>query len=543
MPVTYRSRFLRRASLFWVVTLIGSAFTQTAIDTRIPSTVAGDTGIFTRISLPLNPRYGAKGSPVVIHVPGGFGSGGVGPSNAILRLPDCFQLQFNFPGGGYNEQKSGGTFDERGPNCLMALRDVIRFALGAATDQNGKLFSQLAGPIKPMAANVGLVGFSNGGNATIAAAGMYGAHISGLAWIVNWESPVGDGMANAECGADEGSGHGLQTNPEVNPAYHPDTGEFDLTTLAYCDTLHLNPARPAAGGLYFDIHRNGVIDWGADFVLRPHDLQIGGKWTVYYSNRVIGAARSMHLLPSPLPAHIADTSATRQFWSSRDGETWIAAAVQHNPQLMFLVEASEDDHVQSAPDHPHVLIQYEGFRRAGARFVRLNPDRAYVEAELGRSAPNASDNDAFRAFDHLSIRSALEPAGENGIATSVGQVAAIYELADRTYYNDVSPQLASVLTRVSVPEDAAPAEFRLDQNYPNPFNPQTTIGFSIATPGDVTLKVYDLTGRQVATLVQGHLSAGAHSAMLVLHGGASGVYFYQLTAGSFSRTRRALFIQ
>lgn len=80
-----------------------------------------------------------------------------------------------------------------------------------------------------------------------------------------------------------------------------------------------------------------------------------------------------------------------------------------------------------------------------------------------------------------------------------------------------------------VEEDGGiPAAFALHQNYPNPFNPSTKIGFGVSRPGFVSLNVYDILGREVATLVQGHLKAGSYEATLHAAGLASGVYFYRL---------------
>lgn len=85
----------------------------------------------------------------------------------------------------------------------------------------------------------------------------------------------------------------------------------------------------------------------------------------------------------------------------------------------------------------------------------------------------------------------------------------------------------------------------LQQNYPNPFNPTTTIDFAIDSAEHVTLSIYDVSGRRVTTLVDGTLAAGAHSEVWDgrdAHGArvASGVYFYRLTAGQSTRTRKAI---
>ena len=83
-----------------------------------------------------------------------------------------------------------------------------------------------------------------------------------------------------------------------------------------------------------------------------------------------------------------------------------------------------------------------------------------------------------------------------------------------------------------------PDEFSLEQNFPNPFNPSTKITFSLATDSKVTLKVFDMTGQQVATLINQNLTAGIHNYDFNAAGFYSGVYFYRLQAGSFIETKK-----
>ncbi|MBI5470737.1 MAG: T9SS type A sorting domain-containing protein [Ignavibacteriae bacterium] len=92
-----------------------------------------------------------------------------------------------------------------------------------------------------------------------------------------------------------------------------------------------------------------------------------------------------------------------------------------------------------------------------------------------------------------------------------------------------------------------PGDFSLEQNYPNPFNPSTTIRFQIpdvrsqkSDVSRVTLKAYDVLGREVATLVNENLSAGKYEATFDAKGFASGVYFYRLTSGGQSLTQKLL---
>ena len=83
-----------------------------------------------------------------------------------------------------------------------------------------------------------------------------------------------------------------------------------------------------------------------------------------------------------------------------------------------------------------------------------------------------------------------------------------------------------------------PHQYRLFNNYPNPFNPATTIRYELRVGGSVSLKVYDILGQEVATLVNEHQSAGDHAVVFDAQAHASGVYFYTLRAGSFTKTEK-----
>jgi uncharacterized protein (DUF1501 family) len=87
-------------------------------------------------------------------------------------------------------------------------------------------------------------------------------------------------------------------------------------------------------------------------------------------------------------------------------------------------------------------------------------------------------------------------------------------------------------------EIQVPGEFRLDQNYPNPFNPSTVISYQLPGISSVRLVVCDISGREVAILVNGSMPAGRHTVRFDASKLSSGVYVYRLTAGSFSLTKK-----
>jgi hypothetical protein len=85
--------------------------------------------------------------------------------------------------------------------------------------------------------------------------------------------------------------------------------------------------------------------------------------------------------------------------------------------------------------------------------------------------------------------------------------------------------------------------FHLVQNYPNPFNSTTEISFSLLRTGNVTLKVYDVLGRELRTLVDGRLMAGEHQVMWDATGLPSGVYLCPLEAGGMAQTRKMVLLK
>lgn len=95
-----------------------------------------------------------------------------------------------------------------------------------------------------------------------------------------------------------------------------------------------------------------------------------------------------------------------------------------------------------------------------------------------------------------------------------------------------------VTTGVNQSGSQMPDTYRLSQNYPNPFNPVTNIHFSIPEDGNVSLKIYDMTGKLVETYVDGFISAGNYNAEINASFYASGIYFYTLTAKDFRETKK-----
>lgn len=104
------------------------------------------------------------------------------------------------------------------------------------------------------------------------------------------------------------------------------------------------------------------------------------------------------------------------------------------------------------------------------------------------------------------------------------------------WYSDEEPT-------VGLNGEYLPVRYSLSQNYPNPFNPETTIEFALALGGKTSLVVYDISGREVARLLDGDMPAGYHSIVLHQPQMASGIYIYRLISGDFVQTRKMIMLK
>ena len=99
------------------------------------------------------------------------------------------------------------------------------------------------------------------------------------------------------------------------------------------------------------------------------------------------------------------------------------------------------------------------------------------------------------------------------------------------------------ITEVNEPINLLPNTFALSQNYPNPFNPSTVISYQLPVNSNLTIKVYDVLGTEVATLINEYKPVGSYEIEFNAGGLSSGIYFYKLTAGSFSKINKMLLLK
>jgi hypothetical protein len=160
-------------------------------------------------------------------------------------------------------------------------------------------------------------------------------------------------------------------------------------------------------------------------------------------------------------------------------------------------------------------------------FYRFNPG-TYTLGKVRFDVVGALVTDSVKFRVNPPFTTALTTVNDSTVA-----------LVNNTTFNIINPTIVGTGNNVS----ELPKEFRLYENYPNPFNPTTTIKYDIANNSFVKLVVYDLSGKEVETLVSNNLQAGSYEATWSGSNYASGVYFARIEAGSYRHIIKMLMIK
>ena len=161
-----------------------------------------------------------------------------------------------------------------------------------------------------------------------------------------------------------------------------------------------------------------------------------------------------------------------------------------------------------------------------------------------------TENSAFRIYRNNVLIAELDGAGNtsepNTYEYTDDQIIPgntyTYILADISYANEETKYTDKAVT-ISIPENNIPTEFSLEANYPNPFNPTTAISYQLSASSNVDLSIFDMNGKEVATLVNGSKPVGYHSVKWDASNVSSGIYFYRLQAGDFVDTKKMVFMK
>jgi hypothetical protein len=384
-------------------------------------------------------RY-PHGAPVAIFVPGGDGKGAL--FEPLPLAADTVRISFLFPGGQEGPIHSDGLYDHRGPHCIAALRDVILYAAGELADDLGHTIDEVVS-IPVLHDNIGLLGSSNGGNIVVAVAARHGDALVGhLRYLVQWESPVSSQMATVELGPpSQDCAVGTADVKSINPrytAYGALSVTMDYAQLAfnsadlvhpifwdgYVDGQYTTILDPHTNCQSPDLNDDGTMSLTEDFPLRAYQ----DVTRQVYSRQATHAMASLSIFPGPWPPDIATPAQADAYWDLREAVRLYPAATAKIPDLSGMILSSERDHVQFAPDRPHIRQAFEGWQATG-RWVKINPAPSYV-LEINPALANRPDlpnNEANTPPADWAGSDYTYPDDLDGVY----EAAAIHEMADR----------------------------------------------------------------------------------------------------------------
>ena len=198
------------------------------------------------------------------------------------------------------------------------------------------------------------------------------------------------------------------------------------------------------------------------------------------------------------------------------------------------------------PDNP-LPVELVSFRgTATAQGVQLTWQTATERNNAGFEVRRKTAGEDFVTIASYRFDPSLRGKGTTSSTTTYSFADATveagktytYRLRSVDYDGTIHDYAQTVSVEVREPVQARVYEYALEQNYPNPFNPTTTIRYSLKETGKVSLRVYDVIGREVKVLVDGVQGAGEYSVVMDATGLSSGVYVYQLRAGGYVFTRK-----
>lgn len=507
-------------------------FTPDEVDPVVTTVSSPGIGnIAVRIEIPEKTRY-PEGAPVVVEVSTWFVSfAGFHRVNDTRRI-GAVTVSYLWPQRGDPETGaySEGVYDYGGPLSLAVLRDVIKFAAGLIPNIDGQTIDELVA-VPLLTDNIGLFASSHSGVVATNVLAHHGNEISTVKYLVGRENPTRDEMYPLELGYFNDLRRPIHNPFYDEECYSPTTVSVDYSTVGW----YQPPGEPQ-GRPYF-----AAKDTLPDHIL--HETICPKMWGKRYYSRAITQAllENGALTLDNWPEDLATPAETQAAWPFRITVYNYPLFITKAPHLKVMLVFSRDDHVQAARTKPHIHQAWDGFYETAGLWVRMNPDRAYVQSldpGYGLAFPDNPAN--TEPTDWYNIRDWGFPA-DAGTRENVWS-ASVAEMADRVQMDDWSEDLDSVYYPVLIESEetgipgrpACPPESpRLLQNYPNPFNSSTHIVFYLPRPDHVRLVIFNLRGEAIEELVNEDLLPGDYHISWSGWGRPSGIYVCRVEIGDF----------
>jgi len=333
-----------------------------------------------------------------------------------------------------------------------------------------------------------------------------------------------------------------------SPVLSPDPGTWEAYTVEQPKVIRENG--------FYKMWYTGSPDWNNSMIGYATSPD-GIHWTKYASNPVMGVGKASWDAGGPYSCTVMPFQGGYRMWygayssinpypgcigyaTSPDGVTWQRDTV-HNPVVKNGASYEWDGYFAITPQVLQLGDTYWMWYTGTASGNGI------------RCGGEASSNDMGITWNKRPDNPVLMPSNAGWDATyiEVGTVLRKgkdslelwYAGAAAPSYTWAIGRATAIFTGIAREVREVPQNFLLSQNYPNPFNPTTAINYEVSLSSFVTLKVYDILGREVATLVNEKKSPGNYTVRFNAAGLASGVYLYRVTAGNFAQTKKMMVVK
>ena len=402
----------------------------------------GIGNIAVMVAAPQAARY-PEGAGVVVVVPPIFSAAGGFMTDPDLTAIGLIQVSYLWPGQAdpITGSQSSGTFDSGGDQSSQVLRDVIRYASGLVPDTNGRTLSALV-QVPALTNEVGVYAFSDAGIAVVNTFSRYGDLLAGVQYFVGRENPTVDTLACLEAGYLDDNGQ-----PVNNPFYNYPASYTSAS-------INLNYANARWEATYVDPHTGAVgrayLDLDGDIMVGANDYILSWRVPVLFGKRYYSVALTQALLDNGAlsllnwPADLATPEEAARDWPARESPARYVDLRTSMPDLKVMLVFAQVDHVQVVQDKPAIHQALQGFRFEAGLWVRLNPDRAYVESLIPSAGNDFPDNPAnTQPDDWMKIGTYAYPG--QGTEAYLVPLAAVAEMADRTHFGRWDENLGQTL--------------------------------------------------------------------------------------------------
>ena len=332
---------------------------------------------------------------------------------------------------------------------------------------------------------------------------------------------------------------------------------FSLVNNGFPVELNWDTVYDPSGLSHYIIYKNGVLS-DYTLIIPYYDYNISAGDTIDYRISVMDRAGNESLISSLISIVIPNT-----IEKARNGEfdlgksNWELNIFNSQANAIFEIDSTfyltgkysaKVNITQSSGTNWHIQLAQPLNIFSNHKYIFQFKAKSSGPKNLGYMIQKATSPYTIYLSGAVNLSNTAQLTSDSVNITSNDKVKISFTLGsselETVWIDDVSISETSLgATDVKEDKNRLPSKFDLLQNYPNPFNPRTIISYQLPVSGNVVLKVYDVLGNEITTLVNEEKPVGYYETNWNASNLASGIYFYRLQAGSFNETKKMIYLK